>query len=123
MRAMVWLARGAHRSGRKNRAGSNFLERCRERRRAVRQATRRSFQPRNFMNTEPKHCLQARSLRADLLAAPDVWLPRREIVLEWLNAFLLRAAKPTYDLGETEEADLTALDLFLRKRKVPVVAA
>lgn len=65
--------------------------------------------------------LHARSLRTDILAAPDVWLPRREILLEWLNRFLLHADEPAYTLGETEAADLTALDRFLRVRKVPVV--
>ena len=68
------------------------------------------------------HFLQARSLRADILAAPAVWLPRRDIIMEWLNGFLQRAEKPTYSLGETEAADLTALEQFLRKRSVPVSA-
>ena len=66
------------------------------------------------------HFLQARSLRADILAAPTVWLPRRDIIVDWLNGFLLRAEKPTYNLGDTEAADLTALEQFLRKRNVPV---
>ena len=75
------------------------------------------------MQKQSEHFLQARSLRADILAAPDVWLPRREILVEWLDGFVRRAEKPSYHLGLTEEADLTALDRFLRKKKVPVAAA
>lgn len=70
-----------------------------------------------------EHVLHARTLRNDILAAPDVWLPRREVLLQWLDGFLLRADKPAYLLGETEAADLTALDLFIRKKKVPVAMA
>lgn len=66
-----------------------------------------------------EHFLHARALRADILAAPDVWLPRREVLLEWLDAFVRRAARATYSLGETEAADLTALDQFLRKKGIP----
>lgn len=74
------------------------------------------------MQKNPEHVLHAKSLQADILAAPDVWLPRREILLNWLSDFLQRATGKNYELRETEAADLTALDQFLRKRKVPVVA-
>jgi hypothetical protein len=63
---------------------------------------------------------QARALQADILAAPAIWLPRRENMLLWLNAFLQRAAAPKYVLGETEAADLAALGQFLRKKQLPV---
>ncbi|MDI1248094.1 MAG: hypothetical protein PSV13_04340 [Lacunisphaera sp.] len=63
---------------------------------------------------------QARALQADILAAPAIWLPRRENMLLWLKDFLQRAAAPKYLLGETEAADLAALDQFLRKNKLPV---
>ena len=72
------------------------------------------------MNKHNEHLVRARALRADILAAPGVWLPRREILLEWLEKFLQRVAVPNYALGETEAADLAALDKFLRKRLVPV---
>lgn len=72
------------------------------------------------MNSHHPHLVHARALRADILAAPGVWLPRRDILLEWLNQFLERAAGANYELGETEAADLVALDTFLRKRSVPV---
>jgi hypothetical protein len=68
------------------------------------------------------HLVQARSLRTDLLAAPEVWLPRREILLGWLNEFLTRAEQPRYELEETETADLGALEQFMRRHKVPIMA-
>lgn len=71
------------------------------------------------MPKHTEHLTHARQLRADILAAPAVWLPRREVVLDWLNAFVLRAEVAAYSLGETEADDLTALDQFLRKKKIP----
>ena len=71
------------------------------------------------MNQHHEHLVHARALRTDILAAPDVWLPRREILLDWLDKFLQRAAVANYELGETEAADLVALDKFLRIRSVP----
>jgi hypothetical protein len=52
--------------------------------------------------------------------APDVWLPRREVLLDWLNAFLAHAAAPHGEISEGEAADLDALRHFLRRKKVPV---
>lgn len=75
------------------------------------------------MHPRSEHFRQAKSLRADILGAPDLWIPRREILLEWLNGFLRRAEAPTYHLGETEAADLSALDGFLRTKKVPIASA
>ena len=75
---------------------------------------------RKFMENNQEELVHARALRANILAAPQVWLPRREVLLEWLNAFLLRAAVPAYKVESAETADLTALDHFLRKQKVPV---
>ena len=72
------------------------------------------------MNQHHEHVVHARALRADILAAPGVWLPRREILLDWLDGFLQRVNETNYKLGETETADLVALDKFLRKRSVPV---
>lgn len=71
------------------------------------------------MNEHHQHLLHARALQADILAAPGVWLPRREILLEWLEKFLQRVAVPNYALGESEAADLAALEKFLRKKMVP----
>ncbi len=75
------------------------------------------------MQKPSEHFLHARALRADILATPDVWLPRREILLEWLEGFLGRAETSRYELGPTEATDLTELDRFLRKKKVPIAAA
>jgi hypothetical protein len=72
------------------------------------------------MNKHNEHLVHARALRADIVAAPGVWLPRREVLLEWLEKFLQRGAVPNFDLGETEAADLAALDKFLRRKLVPV---
>jgi hypothetical protein len=72
------------------------------------------------MNKHNEHLVHARALRAGILASPGVWLPRREILLEWLEKFLQRVTGPDYELGETEAADLAALDKFLRKKTVPV---
>jgi hypothetical protein len=66
-----------------------------------------------------QHVDHARALRADILAAPQIWLPRREILLEWLNGFLLRAVTPRYELESTEAEDLNALERFLRQQHVP----
>ena len=69
------------------------------------------------------HLLHAQSLHFDILAAPDVWLPRREVLLEWLSGFVQRAGKPAYELGESEASDLAALEQFLRRKKVPLTPA
>ena len=65
----------------------------------------------------------ARSLRADVIAAPATWIPRRDIIIEWLNGFITRAQVSSYSMEDTTEAnDLVALELFLRKMKTPVTA-
>jgi CO dehydrogenase/acetyl-CoA synthase beta subunit len=74
------------------------------------------------MNNPQDSLLQARALQADILASPTVWLPRRDILLEWLTGFLTRAAVTKYVPTETEVTDLVALAQFLRTRKVPVAA-
>ena len=74
------------------------------------------------MLTPSSHVLHARALRADLLASPTIWLPRREVVLEWLVELLDRAKDPRYIFEVAEISDLDALDRFLRKNKVPVAA-
>lgn len=72
------------------------------------------------MNTRHHSVTHAQALRTDILAAPAVWLPRREAVVAWLDAFLLRAAEPAYALAETEAADLAALEQFIRSQDIPV---
>ena len=57
---------------------------------------------------------------AEIVAAPTVWLPRRDAVTDWLNQFIARSAQPNFVLGSTEAEDLAALEQFLRKKKIPV---
>ena len=59
-------------------------------------------------------------IRRPWVVAHHVWIPRREDMVGWLKAFLKRAEQQAYELGETEAADLAALDVFLRKKRVPV---
>ena len=73
------------------------------------------------MHRNHTHLSHARSLRADIIAAPAIWLPRREVLLEWLAAFVTRAEAPSYELDETEADDLAALERFLRDKKIPIV--
>ena len=73
------------------------------------------------MNKNQEHLVHARSLRANIVGAPEVWLPRREILLTWLDGFLTRVAKASYELAANEADDLRALDQFLRKQKIPAV--
>ncbi|HVW22797.1 MAG TPA: hypothetical protein VHC86_16400 [Opitutaceae bacterium] len=63
------------------------------------------------------------TLRSEIVGSPATWLPRREDLLEWLNAFVARSHRASYELGETEEADLAALDAYLRRMKVPAAGA
>jgi hypothetical protein len=76
--------------------------------------------PSDFMQKNKEHVLHARQLLADIVGSPSVWLPRRDAVTDWLNQFLTRATQPAYALGDTEAEDLTALDTFLRGKKIPV---
>lgn len=58
-----------------------------------------------------------------MLAAPNVWLPRREVLLEWLSAFLQRAAAPKYVLEPSDASDLDALEQYLRGNNVPATGS
>ena len=80
----------------------------------------RTTATRLLMQKNKEHLTHARALRAEILGAPAVWLPRRETLLLWLDSFLKRADAAKYELGGTEAADLAALDQFLRKKKLPV---
>ena len=63
----------------------------------------------------------AKTMQGEIQSAPNTRLPRRQPILDWLKNFLLRSDKKGYVLGETEVADLTALQLFLREYGVPVL--
>jgi hypothetical protein len=75
------------------------------------------------MNKHHTHVTHARALLADIVGAPDVYLPRREILTDWLRNFVGRAQVSSYELGDTEADDLGALERFVRGKKVPVAAA
>jgi hypothetical protein len=63
---------------------------------------------------------QARALLADIQGAPTTLIPRREPIVGWLTAFLLRSDRTGYVMGATEADDLIALDQFLRTYQVPI---
>jgi hypothetical protein len=62
----------------------------------------------------------ARSLLADLMRAPGTLIPRRETIVSWLNAYLIRSDKTGYVAEADDAADLVALDQFLRSHQIPV---
>jgi hypothetical protein len=64
----------------------------------------------------------ARALLEDIQRAPEIALPRRETLVDWLNAFLLRAGRRGYVMAQAETEDLIALDRFLRSLNIPVAA-
>lgn len=72
------------------------------------------------MSKYTEHRVHAQALRFNILAAPTVWLPRREALVEWLEKFIQRLASPAYALGETEAEDLAAVEKFLRTNLVPI---
>ena len=63
---------------------------------------------------------QAQALRAAIVDAPNVWLPRRAVLLDWLNEFLVRVDSAAYELSKEDTADLDALHGFLRAQHVPL---
>lgn len=71
------------------------------------------------MNINDEYAAHARALQAEIASAPGVWLPRREDLNKWLETFLQRVADPAYILGETEAADLAAMEKYLRARLAP----
>lgn len=74
----------------------------------------------NTMQNCQAQLTHAHVLRAAIMGAREVWLPRRAVLLEWLDGFVERAGSSHYELSTEDMADLDALDGFLRKRKVPV---
>ena len=70
-------------------------------------------------NTNQAH---AKSLLADIQGAPETYLPRREVIVEWLNGYLLRSDRRGYVMDSTETDDLVELEKFLRTHEVPLAA-
>jgi hypothetical protein len=76
----------------------------------------------NHTAEEKTNQLLAKSLLADIQGAPTAFLPRRDTLVDWLNAYLLRAARPGYVMDPTEADDLAELEKFIRAHDVPVAA-
>lgn len=66
-----------------------------------------------------EYLAHARSLQREILGAPEVWLPRRAVLLEWLENFLRQAAAPGFRPPGVDAANLDALDHFLRQQHIP----
>ena len=64
----------------------------------------------------------ATSLHADIKAAVNDGLPRREVLLDWLDNFLLRAKKRGFEMVQEDVDNLTALDQFVRFNRIPATA-
>jgi len=61
----------------------------------------------------------ASSLHADIKAAVNDGLPRREVLLEWLDDFLVRTKKRHFEIEQADVENLTALDQFVRFNRIP----
>jgi hypothetical protein len=64
----------------------------------------------------------ATSLHADIEAAVNDGLPRRQVLLDWLDDFLRRAKKRGFEMAREDLDNLTALDQFVRFNKIPATA-
>lgn len=76
-------------------------------------------QTRQTMTDLKTYQAYAESLYADIHAVVKDSLPRREVLLGWLDDFLLRAKKRGFQMEQADVNDLTALDQFIRINKVP----
>jgi hypothetical protein len=79
-------------------------------------ATRLTRQTMNELKTYQTY---AKSLLTDIQAVAKNGLPRQEVILDWLDEFLLRSKKRGFQMGQPDVDDLTALDLFVRVNKIP----
>ena len=61
----------------------------------------------------------ATSLHADIHAVVKDGLPRREVLLDWLDDFLLRAKKRGFQMEQAEVNNLIALDQFVHMNGIP----
>jgi hypothetical protein len=64
----------------------------------------------------------ATSLHADIEAAANDGLPRREVLIAWLDDFLLRAKKRGFEMAPADVDNLTALDQFVRFNLITATA-
>jgi len=61
----------------------------------------------------------AESLHADIHAVVKDGLPRREVLLDWLDDFLLRVKKRGFQMEQAEVNNLIALDQFVHMNGIP----
>lgn len=61
----------------------------------------------------------ATSLHSDITGAVNDGLPRRQVLLDWLDDFLLRARKRGFEPAGEDRENLTALDQFVRFNRIP----
>ena len=64
----------------------------------------------------------ATSLHADIAGAVNDGLPRREVLLHWLDEFLLRTKKRGFEMPREDVENLTALDQFVRFNRISATA-
>ena len=71
------------------------------------------------MNSFNKYQAYARSLLDDIQAVAAEVLPRRDLLINWLDAFVQRAGQFGFQLEPDELDTLIALDRFLRINRIP----
>lgn len=59
------------------------------------------------------------SLLADLRAAAKNSVPRQEVLLGWLDDFLVRTKKRGFQMERAEVENLIALDQFVHRNGIP----
>ncbi len=64
--------------------------------------------------------VRARSLLADLNGSPLIAIPRRDPIVAWLNAYLIRSDRRGFEAKPTDEEDMIAVDQHLRTYAVPL---
>ena len=71
------------------------------------------------MSEPTSYQVYATSLHDDITASVNDGLPRREILLEWLEDFQTRAKKKGFQVEQADIDNLTALDQFVRFNRIP----
>jgi hypothetical protein len=76
----------------------------------------------HYTADEKANQTQAKSLLAGIQGAPETYLPRRAVIVDWLNSYLLRSDRRDYIMDPAEGDDLNALEKFLHTHAVPTAA-